>query len=219
MKLIAHRGWSQGEGENTLAAFARAAADGRISGIEFDVRAGLSAGTLLVAHDLPRGGAPTLTLEAAIAFLAGTELELFVEVKEPGIAAAVIEQLVAAGLAERSVVFAFVRVARSFPWKGARPVRLGAILLYPWAMRRFIAAHDPDVILLGWDERRWTRAAFRAWWTAFSLERLARRTKKPIVAGIVRRPTDLRWLAAQTVYAAVADMDYIDGTTGHSRWS
>jgi glycerophosphoryl diester phosphodiesterase len=208
MKLIAHRGWSQGEGENTLAAFARAAADPRVSGIEFDIRRG-TAGELLVTHDPPRGDTPVLTLEAALAFLAGTNLELFVEIKDNGIVGAAIERLVAAGVAERSVVFGFVQVARSFPWSRAPPVRLGAILVYPWTMRRFTASYDPDVILLGWDERRWTRVAFRAWWAAFSLERLARRTRKPIVAGIVRRPSDLRWLAAQQVYAAVADMDFI----------
>src|SRR6266567_932247 len=37
MKLIAHRGWSAGGDENTLAAFARAACDDRISGVEFDL--------------------------------------------------------------------------------------------------------------------------------------------------------------------------------------
>lgn len=214
MKLIAHRGWSQGGGENTLAAFARAAAGRRLSGVEFDVRRGVSPGTLLVTHDPPLGDTPVLTLEAALAYLAGTELELFVEVKQAGIAGAVIERLVAAGVAERSVVFGFAGVARSFPWAGARPVRLGAILLYPWTMHRFIDAHRPDLILLGWDERAWTRTAFRAWWAVSSLERLTQRTGKPVVAGIVRRTDDLRWLAAQHVHAAVADMDFIGGTPG-----
>ena len=53
MKLFAHRGWAQGAGENTLEAFARAAADPRLSGVEFDVRRGLTAETLLVTHDPP----------------------------------------------------------------------------------------------------------------------------------------------------------------------
>jgi hypothetical protein len=66
-----------------------------------------------------------------------------------------------------------------------------------------------ELLNRGWDQRRWTRAVFRIWWAAFSLERLAQRTRKPIVAGIVHRPSDLRWLAAQQVYAAVADMDFI----------
>jgi glycerophosphoryl diester phosphodiesterase len=209
MKLIAHRGWSQGASENTLAAFARAAADPRVAGVEFDVRRDASSDVLLVTHDVPHGDASTLTLDAALAFLAKTDLELFIEAKQPGIAEALMAALIAAGMAERSVVFAFTDVAQSLPWTKRRRVRLGAILLYPWTMHRFIAAHDPDVILLGWDERRWTRAAFRTWWSAFSLARLSRRYGKPVVAGIVRRPDDLDWLETQHVYAAVADMDVI----------
>ncbi|MPZ56830.1 MAG: hypothetical protein GEU91_10115 [Rhizobiales bacterium] len=214
MKLFAHRGWSQGAGENTLEAFARAAADPRLSGVELDVRRGLTVGTLVVTHDPPRAAAPVLLLDDLLAFLAGTDLELLVEVKEVGIASAVIERLVACGVAERSVVFAFAGVARFFPWTRPRRVRLGAILLYPWTMHRFIDAHDPDVILLGWDERPWTRLAFRAWWSVFSLARMSHRTRKPVVAGIVRRSGDLHWLAARNVSAAVADMDFIEDTPG-----
>ena len=216
MRLIAHRGWSEASGsDNTLAAFARAAADPRVSGVEIDVCRD-DAGTLLVSHDPPRGDAPTLTLDAALGYLAGTELELFVELKQTGIAGAAIEALVAAGVAERSVVFAFAEIARCFPWSAARPVRLGAILLYPWTMRRFIAAYHPDLILLGWDECRqpWSRLAFRAWWSVFRLARVTQRSGKPVAVGVVRRPGDLRWLARRNPYASIADMDVIDGRQG-----
>jgi hypothetical protein len=167
------------------------------------------AGALVVTHDPPRRDAPVPTLDAALDQLAGTALELFVEIKETGIAAAVIERLIARDLAERSVVFAFADVARSFPWRRPRPIRLGAILVYPWTMQGFIAAHDPDLILLGWNSRPWTRAAFRAWWSVASLPRLSQRTGKPVVAGIVRRTADLHWLTRQNVHAAVADMDVV----------
>src|SRR6266568_2821910 len=53
MKVIAHRGWSAGEDENTLAAFARAACDDRISGVEFDMCHAVDAMTLVVSHDPP----------------------------------------------------------------------------------------------------------------------------------------------------------------------
>lgn len=209
MKLIAHRGWAQGTGENTLAAFGRAAGERRISGVELDVRRDRTSGQLLVTHDPARAGVSTLTLDDALAFLSDTHLELLVEIKEPGIAAAVVEKLMAAGVAERSMVFAFAEVARSFRWSLPRPVQLGAILLYPWTMHRFIEAHRPDVILLGWDQRLWTRLAFRAWWSAFPLTRLTRRYGKPVVVGIVRRAADLQWLSRQNVHAAVADMDVL----------
>jgi hypothetical protein len=90
-------------------------------------------------------------------------------------------------------------------------VRLGAILLYPWTMHRFIAAYRSDVILLGWDERTWTRLAFQVWWTVFSLKRLSQRYAAPVVVGIVQRTADLNWLARRSVGTAIADMALIEG--------
>jgi glycerophosphoryl diester phosphodiesterase len=207
MKLFAHRGWRAGTDENTLAAFARAAGEPGISGIELDVRRAGDGNTLLVCHDPPRAGETTLTFDAALSFLSGTNLELFIELKENGIAPRVIDKLVAAKLTDRSVVFAFAPVARSFPWKGARPVRLGIIVIYPWSLDRAVSTYAPDVLFLGWDHRAWSRVAFRAWWSVFSLARLARRHKMPVVVGIVQRAADLDWLARQDVHAAVTDFD------------
>jgi len=207
VKLFAHRGWRAGGEENTLAAFARAAGQAGISGIELDVRRATDGNTLLVCHDPPRAGEDTLTLDAALEFLSGTKLELLVELKERDIAAMVIERLVAAKMAERSVVFAFAPVARAFPWKEARTVRLGIIEVFPWNLARAMRAYAPDVLFLGWDDRAWTRAAFRAWWSVFSLARLGRRHRVPVVVGIVQRATDLGWLRRQGVHAAVTDFD------------
>jgi Glycerophosphoryl diester phosphodiesterase family len=213
MKFIAHRGWSAGRGENSLAAFARAARDGRISGVEFDVCLAADSDTLVVSHDPPRHVENALTLDAALSLLSPTDLELFVEVKETGLVSRVIERLVASNVAHRSVVFAFAAVARSFPWEGARPVRLGIIVMYPWNLNRAVRRYAPDVLLLGWDARAWTRVAFRAWWSIFSLEQLARRHHVPVVVGIVQRMDDLHWLSRQRLYGAVAD---VDRTVGRS---
>jgi hypothetical protein len=207
VKLFAHRGWYAGADENTLAAFARAAGQDGISGIELDVRRAPDGKTLLVCHDPPRAGGPTLTLDAALDFLAGTDLELFVELKERGIARQVIDKLVAAKMAERSVVFAFARVASAFPWNAARPMRLGMIVLYPWSPGRAMRAYAPDVLFLGWDDRPWTRVTFQAWWSMFSLAQLSRRHRVPVVVGIVQRAVDLDWLRRQGVDAAIADLD------------
>jgi len=207
MNLIAHRGWRAGAGENTLAALARAAGDERIAGVEFDVRYMADHSTLVLSHDPPANLEGVLTLDAALAFLAGTDLELFIEIKEPGIAALVIAKLVASKMADRSVVFGFPPAARTFPWHGPRPVRLGIIILYPWSLNRIVAMYRPDVLFLGWDYRPWTRRAFQAWWSVFSLERRARRHQAPIVVGIVERPQDLRWLARRRIYGAVADFE------------
>ena len=207
MKLIAHRGWSEGAEDNAAAAFEKAAGDSRVAGAEFDVCRAADTGALVVSHDPPARAQAALSLDAALSLLAPTRLELFVEIKQPALAEAVIERLVAHSLAARSVVFAFAPVARSFPWRGARPVRLGIIAPYPWQLARIVREHAPDVLFLGWDQRAWTRLAFRAWWSVFSLERMAQRHRLPVVAGIVQRAADLAWLARQNIHAAVADMD------------
>jgi glycerophosphoryl diester phosphodiesterase len=206
VKLFAHRGWCAGADENTLAAFTRAADQAGIAGVELDVRRG-SDGTLLVCHDPPRAGADTLSLDAALAFLSGTNLELFVELKERDIAALVIERLVAAKMAERSVIFAFPPVAHAFPWNEVRPVRLGVIEVFPWKLARAMRAYAPDMLFVGWDERAWTRTAFRAWWSVASLARLAERHGVPVAVGIVQRAADLDWLRRQGVHAVVTDFD------------
>jgi Glycerophosphoryl diester phosphodiesterase family len=206
MKLIAHRGWAAGAEENTLAAFARAAADRRISGIEFDVSS-TGAGALVVSHDPPRDGGNALTLDAALAFLSPTNLDLYVEIKQPGLAVRVIDKLVTAGLADRAVVFGFAEVAGSFPWQGTRAVRLGIIVLFPWQIDRAMRTCAPDVLFLGWDYRPWTGAAFRAWWSVASLERCGRRCGVPVVVGIVHRLRDLKWLERQGVHGGIADID------------
>ncbi len=207
MKLIAHRGWSAGGDENTLAAFARAASDERIAGVEFDVCRAVDAMTLVVSHDPPLHGENPLTLDAALSFLSRTNLELCVEIKQNGLAPTVIEKLVSGNVADRSVVFAFAGIARSFPWEGARPVRLGVIVMCPWNLNRVVRRYAPDVLFLGWDARVWTRIAFRAWWSLFSLERRARGYKLPVVVGIAQRLDDLHWLSRQHIHGVVADID------------
>ena len=66
MKLIAHRGWSEGPQENSAAAFERAAEDERIAGVEFDVRRAADGGTLVVSHDPPPRALNVLSLDAAL---------------------------------------------------------------------------------------------------------------------------------------------------------
>jgi len=211
MHLIAHRGWAAGGDENSLAAFARSVRDQAVTGVEFDVSRAADSGAVVVSHDPPLHSENALTLDAALSFLSRTNLELFVELKEQGLAASVIEKLVSNKLADRSVMFAFADVARSFPWEGARPVRLGVIVMYPWNLDRIVRLYAPDVLSLGWDARSWTRIAFRAWWSLFSLERLAQRHQVPVVVGVAQCMKDLDWLAPQHLYGAVADINLIRG--------
>src|SRR5262245_12029237 len=212
MHLIAHRGWATGGDEISLAAFARAARDEALTGVEFEVSRAADSGTVVVSHDPPLYTENALTLDAALSFLSRTDLELFVELKEQGLATSVIDKLVSNKLADRSVMFAFAAVARSFPWQApTRPVRLGVIVMYPWNLDRLVRLYAPEFLLLGWDARSWTRIAFRAWWSLFSIKRLAGRHQVPVVVGVAQRRKDLDWLAPQHVYGAVADISLIRG--------
>ena len=204
MKLIAHRGWSAGPEENSLRAVRRAAAAPDVSGVELDLRRGAD-GRLVVSHDPPEAGAPTFAAVAEA--IAGTGLELFLEVKERGLVADAARVLAAHGLAPRALLFGFEEVVE--PWEGERPVRLGVIARYPWEIARLAARHKPDVILLGWDERAWTRRAFRLWWGTASLRRMGARHGAAVVVGVAQRRADLRWLARQGIEAATADMDLL----------
>jgi hypothetical protein len=68
MHLIAHRGWSAGGDENSLAAFARAARDEAVTGVEFDVSRAADSGAGAVAHDPALYTENALTLDAALSF-------------------------------------------------------------------------------------------------------------------------------------------------------
>ena len=201
MKLIAHRGWSAGAEENTLDAFRRAAAEPDVAGVEFDVRRAAD-GHLVVSHDPPDEG--PLALDAVVELVVRSKLEAFVELKEKGIAADVARTLAAGGLAGRAVIFGPVELLTQMV--GERRVALGIIVQYPWQTSRLAAAVAPDVILLGWDDRTWTRRAFRAWWSIFSLRRMGQRHSAAVVVGVARRASDVRWLRRQGIDAAVVDM-------------
>lgn len=201
MKLIAHRGWSVGAEENTLAAFRRAAAEPDVSGVEFDVRRTVD-GRLVVSHDRPDEA--SAALDEVVEFVSRSKLEAFVELKEKGIAAEVARKLVVGGLAGRAVIFGPVELLSQM--EGERRIALGILAPYPWQISRLAVAVAPDVILLGWDDRTWTRLAFRAWWSIFSLRRMGQRHSAAVVVGVARRARDVRWLSRQGIDAAVVDV-------------
>lgn len=209
MKLYAHRGWSMGANENTLAAFARAADDPHVDGIEFDIRRGHDGG-LVVIHDPPQPEDNPPSLNEVLEQLKPTSLGLLLEIKEPGLGGDAIEAIRDYGLEDRATVFGFPRAAATFPWDRPRTVQLGIIAHLPWQAKALIARYKPDVFMLGWDRRAWTRVAFRLWWAYFSLHRFGKRHDLPIVVGIVRRMSDLDWLEHQGVDTVVTDLDQMD---------
>lgn len=106
-EIIAHRGASREQPENTLAAFSRAA-DLGADGCEFDVHLHPD-GRLLIHHDpLPAGasaGPDVPTMEAVLSLHAARGLTAYAELKGPGCAPAAVAALQASSV--HSAVHAF----------------------------------------------------------------------------------------------------------------
>lgn len=207
MRLIAHRGFAQGEDENSLAALTRAAADPRIQGVELDIRWSRDRREVVLRHDpYPSGaGEPApLPLDQALRFAAAQDWELLLECKEfdEALYARVCACVAAHGLAPRVVLFAFDDIAARFPWAAARPFRFGVIEKYPWAIASTIRRVKPDAVLMGWTEP-WERAAVQAWWSIFSLARVARRFPgTEFMMGVAQNEGDIAWLRGRGALAA-----------------
>jgi glycerophosphoryl diester phosphodiesterase len=169
--IIAHRGASRERPENTLPAFARAEELGA-DGIELDVHATRD-GVVVVHHDpVPRGpvadpalaGKPIAALRLrelrTIPVAPGTampplaqvlrtiheRIEVFVEVKAPGIERHVVETITAAHASERCAVHAFdhraIRRVRDHAPRLRTGILLSSALVDPAAALR--AAHAND---------------------------------------------------------------------------
>lgn len=212
MLLIAHRGFSEGEGENTLAALQRAAGDKRIGGVEVDIRVAADGSDVVLRHD-PFTGAPgeaeATSLDDALAFAKEQAWEVLLECKEFDAALYNrVRKLVARhAAAENIVLFGFKGIAARFPWAEARPFRFGVIEEYPWRIRGTVAAFRPDMLLMGWADTR-TRLAVQAWWSAFSLRRLAATMPgTAIVMGVAQNESHVTWLRRHGVlHAATIDL-------------
>jgi len=157
MRIYAHRGSSGVLPENSLAAFEQAIADGA-DGVEFDLRA-TADGVPVVLHDreldrtttgtgpvdavslaelrrLDAGdGRPVPTLAEVLALLGG-RLALDLEIKQPGIEAAILAELGRHPAAEWAI--------SSFDWDALRAVRArdAAATIWPLAVSADAALFD-----------------------------------------------------------------------------
>jgi len=210
MLLIAHRGFAEGEHENTLAAFTRAAADPRIAGVEVDIRWSRDRGDVVLRHDPFTGGndPSPLSLDEALAFAADRRWHVLIECKEYDDALFVrVRALVEKhALGDRVVLFGFKDVAEKFAWGQARPFRLGVIEEYPWRIAETVRRLAPDVVLTGWGGG-WSRRAVKAYWSMRSLARLAERHPGiSLVMGIAQNEADIAWLRRRNaLFAATVD--------------
>jgi glycerophosphoryl diester phosphodiesterase len=127
MLRIGHRGAAALAPENTTESL-RLAVELGCDLVEFDVHD--LDGTLVVVHDRPEAGATGLpTLDEALAFLAGTDAGVHLDLKVRGAASAVANALRRQGLVERTLVSSFRSDVLREVGAAERGVRLG--LTYP----------------------------------------------------------------------------------------
>ncbi len=222
MLLIAHRGFSEGRDENTLAAMGRAAGDARIGGVELDIRYSADRSDVVLRHDPFAGSAepPPLLLDEALRFAAGRGWQVLLECKEydDALYRRVRDLVDKHAMADRVVLFAFREIAGRFPWHSARPFRLGIIEEYPWRIAHTVRRFRPDVLLMGWSNAA-TKLAVQSWWSIFSLSRLARQSADmSLVMGVARSRADVEWLTSQNaLFAATIDLKLRGGDAAADR--
>ncbi|MGB2580399.1 MAG: glycerophosphodiester phosphodiesterase [Minisyncoccia bacterium] len=207
MKIFTHRGWSAGEIENSLLAF-RKSVDAGVEGVEFDVRYGADGKTVVCAHD-PVSVDTAVTLDEVLQYLETTKLELLIELKE--YSDEFYEDVVCLvrnhDLADRTTIFGFPQEAQFFPWRKRQDVKLGIIAPYPQDIKRYIEMYEPDMVLLGWGNKK-ERLKFKLAWSALSLPKtFAKYSQIKFVIGVAYDSGDKKWLSRQQgLYGITADM-------------
>ncbi len=214
MQIIAHRGWSIGEGdgwvENTIEAFIKSSNNKNINGVEIDIRRNGETGEIVLSHDPVRSGQNPITLEDALDYISKQDWELIIELKEydKNIILEVNKLLQKYNLSDRTLLFGFFKIAKEFEWGSDRPTNLGIIIEYPWQISKIVSTFNPNTILLGWDDRKWTKIAFKIWWSIFSLRNLTKKYNARVVVGVTNSTADIDWLERQGIDMATSDVHY-----------
>ncbi|PIR57978.1 MAG: hypothetical protein COU71_01145 [Parcubacteria group bacterium CG10_big_fil_rev_8_21_14_0_10_38_31] len=204
-KIIAHRGWAKGNGENTISAFKRASS-GDMNGVEFDIRRHGESGEIIVSHNATVDTG-VLTFKEALEYLKRENLELFLEFKEYSdkLFGEVADLLESHGLKDKSVIFGFWKVASKFPFTERRGFKLG-IISYPWNIKKDIMRFNPDFIMMGYTSFL-SKVAFRLYWSVFSLSSVFRKyPDKRFVIGVLQSGKEREWiLKEEGLYAVTLD--------------
>ncbi len=206
MKIFAHRGWAEGEIENTLLAFEKSANAG-FDGVEFDVRYGADGKTIVLSHDPGDTLAPSL--EDALQYLKSTNLELLIELKEysDDFFVLLTQQLRKFDLVDRTTIFAFPEICTHFPWKLRQDIRLGIIAPYPGDIKKCIEKYNPDMVLMGWGNKK-ERLQFKFAWSMLSLAKtFAKYPAVKFIVGVAYKEGDKHWLSKKKgLHGFTADM-------------
>lgn len=208
IKIIAHRGWSAGKGENTLESFKRSAAKTGVDGIEIDIRWCKKRNDIIISHNLDIE-CNAMELEEGLKFLSEEKLELFIEMKEfdENLFNKLIKLLNKYNLKQRTMIFGFRDVAIKFHWDDRKGIKFGIISEYPWEIKGDMSFFKPDSVLIGWNEYWYTKFIFKLIWTIFSLPNICKKYNNvDFIVGVATSKKDYDWLCKQSgLYCLTAD--------------
>lgn len=172
MKLITHRGWSTGPIENTITAFKKSDEADHVDGVELDVRFALGSDEVIVSH-LPASAENKLSLDDALNYLAKTNLEIYIDIKQtnPELSNIVSKKLRQRGIHDRAHLFGLKHFARHLSFSHISH-RVGMILLNPFSIHKNIKRFSPNLIMLCFSLNKWTWKLFWWYWTPEKLEKM-----------------------------------------------
>lgn len=204
-KIIAHRGWSKGDGENTINAFKKAVLN-NMNGVEFDIRWHANGDRIIVSHDFT-DNVDVLTFKEALEYLKDKNLEIFIEFKEYSdkLFNEITSLLESYGLKDKTVLFGFRNIATRFPFNDRKGFKLG-IISYPWNIKKDILKFNHDFIMMGYTSFL-TKIAFKLYWGIFSLSSIFRKyPDKKFVIGVTRSEKEREWILRERgLYAITID--------------
>lgn len=191
--IIAHRGYLKIEPENTLAAFDVAWSAGA-DGVECDLR--LVAGRVVVSHDFVRN--VTLTLDQLFDYIAKTDKQFFLEVKNNSrvLAEAIIDKIKIHNLWGQIQIIGFWQNIRAaLVLQGQYPLlRVSQILMFPWLAYLKMPPRSYGVYF-GWlDHVPGSRWLFKLLINAERLKKLKTRFETAgfkVMVGVINQTSDL----------------------------
>ncbi len=196
--------------ENTLEALKKSAKEENIHGIEIDIRRHRETGEVVLSHDPIAISQKYTSLIDALGYVSTQDWDVLIEFKEysEDLFNDVKEILRESQCIHKCLLFGFKEVVCNFNWEESE-VPLGIIVEYPWQIRKAVELYKPHTILLGWDERLWTKVAFKIWWSLFSLEKVARKHSIKFVSGVAESESHIHWLTRQNIDMFTVDMEKV----------
>jgi hypothetical protein len=184
--------------------------------VELDVLAN-SKGDLVIAHDqedADNGEALYRVLDLFVEQKNSILVLLELKTDDKIVFGKLRDSIITRGLQASTTIYAFPKIAQSFPWSKPRKVPLGIIEPYPWRIPATTTVYQPDHLMIGWVGKNYTqwssleRWAFKKLWKILHLSaRLAGYTN--LILATAESHQDFEWAKQQGVFNNVLTEDSV----------